>query len=218
MTNDKVKLIKYAYALAVFTIVYNIIEGAAAIYFGLEDETLTLFGFGADSFIETISAIGILHMITRIRSNPESSRDKFEITALKITGWCFYGLILILTVSLANNIYTGAEPESTTAGIIISVISICTMYFLIWSKKKIGRELNSQPIISDANCNLVCVYMSFVLLVSGGLFELTGFKYFDALGTIGIIYFSFREGREAFAKANGIHACSCEDEALTGKY
>jgi len=39
--------------------------------------------FGADSFIEVISGIGIAIMIIRIRQNPNSPKSKFEITALK---------------------------------------------------------------------------------------------------------------------------------------
>jgi hypothetical protein len=32
--------------LALFTIFYNLVEGLVSIYFGAQDETLTLFGFG----------------------------------------------------------------------------------------------------------------------------------------------------------------------------
>ncbi len=52
----------------------------------MNDETLALFGFGLDSFVEVISGIGILHMIIRMKRNPVSERDGFERTALRITG------------------------------------------------------------------------------------------------------------------------------------
>ncbi len=45
--------------LAMITIGYNIIEGVVSIWFGVADETLSLFGFGVDSFVEVISGIGI---------------------------------------------------------------------------------------------------------------------------------------------------------------
>ena len=41
---------KLAYRLSLFTIFYNIIEGLVSMILGYEDETLTLFGFGVDSF------------------------------------------------------------------------------------------------------------------------------------------------------------------------
>ena len=56
--------------LAVFSIIYNLIEGLVSVYFGVQDEALTLFGFGIDSFIEVMSGVGIFAMVLRIRSNP----------------------------------------------------------------------------------------------------------------------------------------------------
>ncbi len=52
---SKESLFQFAIILAVITVVYNIFEGVAAVYFGLEDETLALFGFGLDSFVEVMS-------------------------------------------------------------------------------------------------------------------------------------------------------------------
>jgi hypothetical protein len=51
----------YALWLALFTIFYNFAEGLISVFFGFSDETLTLFGFGVDSFIEVMSGIGILY-------------------------------------------------------------------------------------------------------------------------------------------------------------
>lgn len=208
MTEHESKLYKTALALSVFTIVYNLIEGVVSVWFGLEDETLALFGFGADSFVETISALGVMQMVVRIRRNPNSSKGPFEVRALQITGWCFYALAVILSVTAVYNIYTGHEPESTMAGIIIAIISIIAMWVLIRAKISVGRRLNSSPFIADANCNKVCLYMSVVLLISSVLYELFHIPYIDALGAAGLVYFSIQEGREAFEKSRGI---DCSD-------
>ena len=48
------KALKTALILSIITIVYNITEGIISIYFGWSDETLALFGFGVDSFVEVI--------------------------------------------------------------------------------------------------------------------------------------------------------------------
>ncbi|MBS3954304.1 MAG: hypothetical protein KGZ88_15255, partial [Methylomicrobium sp.] len=83
----------YALWLAVFTILYNVVEGLISIGFGVSDESLALFGFGVDSFIEVMSGVGILVMVNRIRRNPNSSRTPFEVTALRVTGTAFYILV-----------------------------------------------------------------------------------------------------------------------------
>ena len=197
----KEKLYKWALWLSFITIGYNVIEGAVATWFGAHDETLALFGFGVDSFVEVISGLGIAHMILRMRRQEYNGVDEFEITALRITGTAFYILVTGLIVGASLAIYTGAEPQTTFVGIIISTLSILTMYALYYYKMKIGKALNSGPIISDAKCTKTCFYLSFILLGSSLLYELFTIPYVDALGSLGIAYYAFKEGREAFEKA-----------------
>lgn len=199
-----------AFALSIFTILYNLVEGIIATWFGYEDETLALFGFGVDSFIELISGVGIMYMVIRIRQNPHSNRSDFEKTALKITGVSFYILVVGLLLSSILVFYTGRTPETTFWGVVISTISIIVMLALIYGKIKTGKKLNSDAILADANCTKVCIYMSIVLLISSAIYVLTGFKYADALGTLGLAWFSFKEGKECFEKAASNKHCVCD--------
>lgn len=207
ITDKEKKLYSLALSLAVFTILYNLVEGIIATWFGFEDETLTLFGFGVDSFIEMISGIGIMHMVLRIRHNPNALRDGFERTALRITGTAFYLLVAGLLVGAGLAFYTGRKPETTFWGLIISSISIVVMLGLIYGKRKVGNQLKSEAILADANCTLVCIYMSVILLISSGLYELTNLPYIDAVGTLGLAWFSYKEGKECFEKAASDKYC-----------
>ena len=197
--------------LGFFTVFYNLLEGIVSIAFGAGDESLTLFGFGVDSFIEVMSGVGIVAMILRIRQNPGTSRSQFEQTALRITGTSFYILAVGLAATAIYNMATGHKPDSTLAGTIISLISIAIMWLLVTGKRRVGRALESSPILADANCTMVCIYMSIVLLASSAVYQLTGFGFVDSLGAIGLIYFSVNEGREAFEKAAGME-CTCSEE------
>jgi len=201
----------YALWLALFTIFYNLAEGLISVFFGFSDEALTLFGFGVDSFIEVMSGIGILAMVIRIRQNPETSRTEFEKTALRITGASFYLLVFGLAVTSIYNIIVGHKPTTTLPGLVISLISIAMMWALVMGKRKVGRALNSQPILSDANCTMVCIYMSVVLLASSLIYQVTGFGFIDSIGALGLIWFSYSEGKEAFEKAAGMEDC-CDDD------
>ena len=203
-TNTQNRYWTYALWLALFTIFYNLAEGLVSVFFGFSDEALTLFGFGVDSFIEVMSGIGILAMVIRIRQNPDAPRSQFERTALRITGTSFYLLVVGLAATAIYNIFIGHKPSTTLPGLIISVISIAMMWALVLGKRKVGRTLNSQPILSDANCTMVCIYMSLVLLASSFVYQFTGFGFVDSLGALGLIYFSYSEGKEAFEKAAGM--------------
>lgn len=208
------KLVKMAILLSLITIIYNIAEGLVSIFFGLKDETLVLFGFGADSFVEVISGLGIFHMIIRMKNGTVEQRDGFERTALRITGFSFYLLTAGLVLGAALNLIGGNKPETTFAGIIISAISILTMYFLMRSKLNVGKQLNSDAIIADANCTKTCFYLSFILLISSLSYEILKVSYLDIAGSIGIAVFAFREGKESFEKSKSEKlSCSCKNES-----
>ena len=177
---------------------------------------MALFGFGADSFVEVISGLGILHMILRMRYSEVETHDRFEKTALRITGFGFYlltaGLLLGSTIILMYRV----TPKTTLVGIIVSSISIITMFLLMNAKLKVGKALNSDAIIADANCTKTCFYLSFILLGSSVLYELFSIQYFDILGSLGIAYFAFKEGKEAFEKVkSGNISCACDDHCET---
>jgi divalent metal cation (Fe/Co/Zn/Cd) transporter len=202
---------RWANALSLITIFYNLIEGIVSVLFGYEDGTVALFGFGVDSFVEVISGLGIWHMIRRMRRNGSENHDVFEKTALKVTGSAFYILTVGLIGTSLVNLYQGHKPVTTLWGIVVAGISILSMWLLIHYKLKVGRQFNSQPLIADANCTRACMYLSVVLLISSIGYELTGLGMLDSLGAVGIAVLSFKEGREAFEKARGNLMCSCQD-------
>lgn len=206
------RLYKIAFGLAIFTIIYNTAEGIISTWLGYEDGTLSLFGFGADSFIEVVSGIGIAHMVIRIQQNNKSNRDKFERTALRITGFSFYILVVGLVITSIYNIYTDHKPQTTFWGIIISLISIAVMWILVIGKTKARNLLQSEAILADAECTRVCIYKSVILLISSVVYEISSFKYIDNIGTLGLAFFAFKEGKECFDKAKNNKYCSCKHD------
>ena len=149
-------------------------------------------------------------MVRRMKQSDPLDHDSFEKRALQITGGAFYLLAAGLIATSAANIYRGTRPETTFWGIVISVLSILFMWLLIHYKVKIGKQYNSQALISDANCSKACMYLSVILLVSSLSYEVTGIGAIDSIGAVGIALFSYKEGREAFGKSKGNVTCSCQ--------
>jgi divalent metal cation (Fe/Co/Zn/Cd) transporter len=214
---DKGRLTAWASALALITIFYNIAEGLISIFIGLEDGSMSLFGFGLDSFVEVVSGIGIWHMIRRVRQNAGEHLDRFEQRALRITGTAFYCLTLGLAVTSIADLVRGHRPESTFWGIVISLVSIVSMWALIRAKVSVGTKLNSPAILADAACTRVCLQLSVVLLIASAGYRLTNIGGLDSIGALVIGGLCFREGKEAFEKARtGSFACTCGGQC-TGK-
>jgi divalent metal cation (Fe/Co/Zn/Cd) transporter len=206
---DRELLLDRANLLALFTIGFNFVEGIVSMALGADGETLTLFGFGVDSFIEVMSAVGVWHMIRRIRNNGGESRDAFEQRALKITGLGFYLLTVGLVLMASINLVQRHKPETTIWGIVVSVVSISFMWLLIHHKMQVGRALNSPAILADAACSRACLYLSLALLMASLAFQLTGIGSLDAIGAMVIALLAGKEGRESFSKAKGM-SCHCE--------
>jgi divalent metal cation (Fe/Co/Zn/Cd) transporter len=204
------KLYAWASALALITIFYNIAEGLVSVFFGMEDGSMSLFGFGLDSFVEVVSGIGIWHMVRRIRQNNGEHLDRFEERALRITGTAFYVLFAGLAATSIVDLYRGHKPESTFWGIVISIVSILSMWALIRAKVKVGKSLNSPAILADAACSRACLQLSVVLLAASAGYKLTGIGGLDSAGTLVIGGLCYREGKEALEKARaGLLACTC---------
>lgn len=168
------RLYRTALVLAFITVAYNLLEGVVSAWFGYADETLSLFGFGLDSFVEVASGAG------------------------------FYLLTAGLIVSGAYDGYSRHAPKTAFWGIVVSLVSILSMGILIYFKEKVGRALGSQAMMADAACTRVCLYLSLILLASSAGYQLTGIGWLDAAGAFGISWFCFQEGHEAFAEARGI--------------
>jgi len=89
------------------------------------------------------------------------------------------------------------------------MVSIGVMVALVYGKARVGRQLNSDAMLADAECTRVCISMSVILLLSSGIYELTKFAFIDTIGTLGLAYLSFKEGRECFEKVKKNRNCSC---------
>ena len=87
------------------------------------------------------------------------------------------------------------------------------MFWLMKSKLIVGKQLNSDAIVADAHCTKTCFYLSFILLGASLLYELAGIGFIDVLGSMGIAYYAFKEGKESLEKAKtGNLACCCDDD------
>src|SRR5262249_11857427 len=90
MSSERVALAQQGRRLEYFTIGWNCVEGLVAIGAGLLAGSISLIGFGADSFIEVTSGAALLW---RMGGEVDPcQRERREHIALRIVGICFLGL------------------------------------------------------------------------------------------------------------------------------
>lgn len=186
--------LRYARQLAWFTLAYNLVEGLVSMGFGAAEESIALFGFGADSFIEVGSALLVLWRLGE-SSGCATTRLKRERKATLGIGVLF--ILLALGTAFASTLQLASHrhPETTLPGAIISSASLVFMFWLWRAKRRAAIILDSRTLEGDAACSLACIQLSVVLL--GGSLVFLGFPalwWVDGAAALILAFFIAREG------------------------
>jgi Zn finger protein HypA/HybF involved in hydrogenase expression len=206
-----------ALVLATLTILYNIAEGAVSIKFGVEDDSPALLGFGADSWIEVLSAALVfwrfvgeeLMRMANASGMSATMRERFSTFSI---GMLLLALGLLAVALAIYNLVNLKKPETTTPGIIISCASLSFMFSLYFAKLYVAIVLDSSTLEKDAACSLGCIKLSFVLLLGSALYKASeALWWVDSAVTIVIGLFLSWEGAQTLRAAlrTDFDGCVC---------
>jgi divalent metal cation (Fe/Co/Zn/Cd) transporter len=151
--------------LSYFTIAWNSLEGLIAVIAGTAAGSISLVGFGIDSFIEVASGATLLWRM--IVDADVEKRERNERLSLRVVGICFLFLAAYVAYEAYSDLATRKAPNHSVAGIVLACISLVVMPILSHAKKKAGYELGSGAMNADARQTDFCMYLSAILL--GGL-------------------------------------------------
>jgi divalent metal cation (Fe/Co/Zn/Cd) transporter len=181
--------------LEYFTITWNTIEGLLAIALGSIAGSISLVGFGLDSFIEVMSGTALLWRMSV--DADEERRELNERRTLRMVGICFLLLALYISYESGADLWLKRAPEHSVPGVILACISLAVMPILSRAKRKVGRELNSVAMQADAKQTDFCVYLSAILVAGLVLNALFNFWWADPVGALVMVPLIAREGIEA---------------------
>ena len=182
--------------LEYFTIAWNLLEGLVAIVAGAMAGSISLVGFGIDSFIEVTSGSVLLWRIAV--DSDTRRRESNEKRALRAVGICFLALAAYITYEAIGDLWLKRTPEHSVAGIALACVSLVAMPLLSRAKRRVGRSLESAAMHADAKQTEFCAYLSAILL--GGLLlnALLGLWWADPLAAIVMVPIIAKEGLNAF--------------------
>jgi len=135
--------------------------------------------------------------------------EEREQRALRLIALSFLALARYVTGQAVIDVARRHEPEASTAGIVLAVVSLIVMPFLAWLKRRNGRRLGSLSVVADSGQTLLCTYLSAVLLAGLVLNATVCWWWADPLAALIIAGLALREGREAWRG----EAC-CGDPSL----
>jgi cation diffusion facilitator family transporter len=185
-----------------FTVAWNVIEGVVAIGAGVVTGSVSLVAFGADSFIEVISAVALLWRLRK--AGPHASaeeRGAAERRALYLVAATFFLLAAYITYEAVSALLSREGPESSTVGLVLSVVSLLVMPTLAYGKQRTGREMGSEALQADAAETWVCSYLSLALLAGVGLNAAFGWWWADPVGALLMLPVIIWQGWETLGEA-----------------
>ena len=148
--------------LEYFTIVWNTLEGLVAVIAGVVAGSISLVGFGIDSFIEVTSGSVLLWRMSV--DSDVHRRETNEKLALRIVGACFLLLAAYITYDSISDLWSRRAPEHSIPGIVLACVSLVVMPLLSRAKRRVGRQMESAAMHADAKQTEFCTYLSAILL------------------------------------------------------
>ena len=145
---DRTALVRQGRRLEYFTVIWNAVEGLVAVVAGLIAGSISLVGFGVDSFIEVTSGVVLLWRMS-VDANVRD-RERNEERALKAIGICFLGLAAYIASESATDLWFKRAPEHSIPGIILAWVSLVAMPLLSRAKRRVVRSLGSAAMHADA--------------------------------------------------------------------
>jgi len=182
--------------LEYFTIAWNSLEGLIAVLAGALAGSVSLVGFGIDSFIEVTSGTVLLWRMSV--DSDMGSRERNEKLSLRIVGVCFVALAVYILYESISDLAEHKAPEHSIPGIVLACVSLIVMPILAHEKRKVSSGLGSRAMKADARQTDFCVYLSAILVVGLVLNAALGWWWADPVSALVMVPIVAKEGVDAF--------------------
>jgi len=216
VSTDRDRWIRRALWLSAITMGFNLLEGCVSIWFGWEDQSVALFGFGIDSLVEVASAALIFWRFHLDADRTGLDTSKRERLAIRSIGIMLLLLAGVTTVGSVLQLLSHRHPGTTIPGVIVSIVSLVVMFLLWRGKTRTAVALDSRAMKSDAACSLACMQLSSVIFIGSMLFWWSPRLWWvDAVTAIVISGLIAREGWSGFRislKPDFSGGCGCGHE------
>jgi len=191
------------------TLVYNVLEGAVALFAAFQAGSLALLTFGADSYLEVAAAAFVYW---RLNISDEARAERAEGRIYRLIGWTFLLLAAAVSYQALVSLARGAGAAESTLGIILALASVTVMPAVALGKLKVAATVGLPVLAAEAKETLACSYLSLTLLFGLVANALLSWWWIDALTALFLVPWLVVEGLEGVRGdhcGEGLVMCSC---------
>lgn len=175
-----------------------LVECGVSLYGAVTAHSPALLAFGADSFVELMSAIVVLLAIA----------PSFPLTkdrAAQLAGILLFVLAgVVALVALLSLLYR-VRPETSWSGIAIAVAALIVMPILAWAKRRAAQRTNNRALAADAVQSATCAYLAAVTLAGLVINAIWHIHWVDSAAALLALPILIIEGRRALRG----ESCGC---------
>jgi divalent metal cation (Fe/Co/Zn/Cd) transporter len=180
------------------TLAWMLVECGVSLYAAWDARSVALLTFGADSFVELLSALVVLF----------SSFSSFSLNKERAARWAgvlLFALSAVIALTAAVALARGSAAETSCAGIGITVAALIVMPVLARMKRKTARATDNRALAADAVQSATCAYLAAITLAGLGVNALFHIRWVDSAAALVAIPLLVVEGRKAMRG----EACGC---------
>ena len=204
---DRQSLIREAFRLEWFTIGWMTVEAIVAIAAGVIAGSLVLLAFGLDSLIELASGGVLMWRLSFELRHGQVFSERAERLASRIGGALLFLFAAYITMAAVWHLWTGTGEEFSWPGFIVALAAMPAMRWLAHRKIGIAEKIGSRALRADAIEAVACGWLSFVVVVTLAAQWLIGAWWIDGVGSLAIVWFLVKEGREARSGPTAVADC-----------
>ena len=120
--------------------------------------------------------------------------EEHENKTLKLVGYSFFVIAVYVGIESVRKLLVYEQPDQTLPGIVIAIASVLVMPVFSKYRHDLGHELKMKSLVADSKQTLLCVYMSYALLIGIGLNYLFGWWWADPVAGLFIALLAAQEG------------------------
>lgn len=200
---EHASVVRHGRRLEYFTIGWNTLEGLVAVIAGAVAGSVSLIGFGIDSFIEVTSGSALLWRMSV--DADVHRRERNERRALQVVGVCFLCLAVYITYESTTDLWSKRAPGHSIPGILLACVSLVVMPLLSRAKRRVGHALGSAAMHADAKQTEFCTYLSAILLAGLLVNAIFGLWWADPVAGLIMVPIITKEG------IDGLQGKACND-------
>jgi divalent metal cation (Fe/Co/Zn/Cd) transporter len=184
--------------LQIVTLAWMLVECGVSAYAAVTARSPAMLAFASDSVVEVLSATVVLLQFLPGRSISEAKAARLASILL----FTLAGVVALLAIA---SLVLRLPPETSRAGIAITVAALAAMPVLAALKRKEAKRAGNVALAADAVQSATCAYLAGIALVGLGMNAIFHFAWFDSLAALAALPLLLKEARAAW---QGQH-CGC---------